>query len=126
MAQRCRCLSANKGEQNKLGETTLLGSLGLLLESNEGEEMKSTVTAGLNVTGHQGGGAGESGAMALKDHGTPLPGSDFLGTELTPNVFTQNLSSGARDRGQACIAKPLKHGLQWNPVLLRNEQELLG
>ena len=125
MTQGRGCVRTNKRKQDKFRKTSLTRALGLLLEGHQGEEMQGPIQAGLDVTGHQGGGAGEARAMGLEDHRTPLARRDLLGAELAPHLLTEHFSRRTRYRGQARLLQPREHPLQRDPVLLGNEEQLL-
>ena len=64
--------------------------------------------------------------MHLQDHCTPLAGTEFLRAELASHRLAEHLGGGAGHRPQARLEETLEHLLQWDLVLLSDEQQLLG
>ena len=98
---------------------------GHLLQSHQREQMTGAMTARLNVPSHQCGGAAKPAAVHLEHNRTPFPGRQLFGAEPSSHRLIQHFRRGAGNRAQTRGNQALDHGLQGNPILLSNEEQLL-
>jgi hypothetical protein len=120
------CGRPDEGKQHELGETHLLMLPGPLLQGHEGEQVSCAVGRVFKMASHQRGGARQPGRMHFADHGTPLAGREFLRAEAAPDPLAEHLGGRARNRTKAGLLQGCDHLRKGEPVLLRDEQQLLG